>query len=114
MEPIEYDKMADAEEGHWWFVHQRHLVHALLAQLYGATGPGQPLHILDCGCGTGAVSRELSRYGSVRAIVRDGLASQWSEGPGGVHWENITGNYTEFACGIATKDGEVTITQDFY
>jgi uncharacterized protein YkwD len=56
----------------------------------------------------------LSRYGSVRNIIRDGLANEWSEGPGGSHWENITGNYTEVACGIAIKDGEVTVTQDFH
>ena len=56
----------------------------------------------------------LSRYGSVRTIIRDGLANEWSEGPGGSHWENITGNYSEVACGVSIKDGEVTVTQDFH
>ena len=55
----------------------------------------------------------LSRYGSVRVIIRDGLANEWSEGPGGSHWQNMTGDYSELACGIAVKDGEVTVTQDF-
>jgi GH24 family phage-related lysozyme (muramidase) len=57
---------------------------------------------------------KLSRYGSVRAIIREGLANEWAEGPGGSHWENIVGNYANVACGIAIKDGEVTVTQDFH
>src|SRR5437867_4211919 len=33
---------------------------------------------------------KLSRYGSVKAIIREGLENEWAEGPGGSHWENIT------------------------
>ena len=55
----------------------------------------------------------LSRYGSVRAIIREGLALEWAEGPGGSHYENMTGPYSEIACGINIQNGEVTITQDF-
>jgi uncharacterized protein YkwD len=57
---------------------------------------------------------ELSRYGSVRAIIREGIADEWAEGPEGYHWQNFTGDYTEVGCGIAIKNGEVTITQDFH
>ena len=55
----------------------------------------------------------LSDWGSVRTIVKRGLAQEWAEGPGGGHYDNMTGAYTAVACGIAIKNGEVTITQDF-
>jgi uncharacterized protein YkwD len=55
----------------------------------------------------------LARYGSVRTIIRDGLALEWAEGPGGSHYDNMTGAYSEIACGISIANGEVTITQDF-
>jgi hypothetical protein len=55
----------------------------------------------------------LYDWGSVRTIVKRGLAVEWAEGPGGGHYENMTGGYTSVACGISIKNGEVTITQDF-
>lgn len=55
----------------------------------------------------------LSQWGSVRTIVKQGLAKEWAEGPGGGHYENMTGDYRVVACGISIKNGEVTITQDF-
>lgn len=75
----------------------------------------------DTNGGNGAAMAEneipwwkLSRYGSVRAIIREGLANEWSEGPGGGHYENMTGPYGEIACGIAVTNDEVTVTQDFH
>jgi uncharacterized protein YkwD len=55
----------------------------------------------------------LGRYGSVREIVRQGLAIEWAEGPGGGHYENITGRYSQMSCGISIANGEVTVSQDF-
>jgi len=55
----------------------------------------------------------LYDWGSVRTIVTRGLAIEWAEGPGGGHYDNMTGAYTAVACGISIKNGEVTITQDF-
>ena len=56
---------------------------------------------------------KLDRYGSVRKIVRQGLAIEWAEGPGGGHYENMTGRYSQMSCGISLANGEVTISQDF-
>lgn len=56
---------------------------------------------------------KLDRYGSVREIVRQGLAIEWAEGPGGGHYENMTGGYSQMSCGISLTNGEVTISQDF-
>ena len=55
----------------------------------------------------------LKQYGSVREVIRQGLSGMWGEGPGGGHYENLVGNYTEIGCGIHIANGEVTVTQDF-
>ncbi len=55
----------------------------------------------------------LKQYGSVREIIRVGLSGMWAEGPGGGHYENLVGNFTEVGCGIHIANGEVTVTQDF-
>jgi len=55
----------------------------------------------------------LSDWGSVHAVIAKGLAMMWAEGPGGGHYDNMTGNYSQAACGIAINNGEVTVTQDF-
>ena len=71
--------------------------------------------------GGGGVSRaqneipwwSLSRYGSVREIVRQGIKMQWDEGPGGYHYETLFGSYKYVGCGIANVNGEITVTHDF-
>jgi hypothetical protein len=77
-------------------------------------------HFRDTSGGNGVSRAEneipwwsLYDWGSVRTIVRRGLAQEWGEGPGGGHYDNMTGAYSAVACGISIKSGEVTITQDF-
>jgi hypothetical protein len=56
----------------------------------------------------------LVDYGSVRDVIDEGTAMMWEEGPGGGHYENIVGDYTEVGCGTyVTPGGEVWVTQDF-
>jgi hypothetical protein len=55
----------------------------------------------------------MSHHGSVRSVIRAGLEQMWSQGPGGVHFENLRGNYTEVGCGIFVTNDEVTVSQDF-
>ena len=55
----------------------------------------------------------MSRHGSVRTVIRAGLEQMWSQGPGGTHYENLRGPYTEVGCGIFVSNGEVTVSQDF-
>ena len=55
----------------------------------------------------------MSRHGSVRSVIRSGLEQMWSQGPGGTHFENLRGQYTEVGCGIFISNGEVTVSQDF-
>jgi hypothetical protein len=77
-------------------------------------------HFRDTNGGNGTATAEneipwwsLSQWGSVRSIVRQGLAMEWAEGPGGGHYENMTGHYTHVACGFSVRNDEVTVTQDF-
>jgi hypothetical protein len=55
----------------------------------------------------------LSRYGSVREIVRRGLAAMWAEGRGGGHHDIIVGKYAEVGCGIYSDGSRVTVVQAF-
>ena len=55
----------------------------------------------------------LSRYGSVREIVRRGLAAMWAEGRGGGHYDIIVGKYAEVGCGIYSDGTRVTVVQAF-
>ena len=50
---------------------------------------------------------------TVRAVVQRGLAQMWQVGPGGEHYDILSGPFTEIGCGVAVHDGEVTVTQDF-
>jgi uncharacterized protein YkwD len=57
----------------------------------------------------------LGLYHSVQEIMRQGLAQMWGEGPGGGHYENLTGPYTQVGCGVFIDSGlgQVTVVQDF-
>jgi uncharacterized protein YkwD len=55
----------------------------------------------------------LSYFHTLRALIERGLADMWKQGPGGVHYDNMTGNYREAGCGIYVKGDEVTVLQAF-
>jgi SAM-dependent methyltransferase len=62
MRAEEYEKMYAIEDTYWWFVGRRAVVEVLL----NAYLSGEPAaQVLDFGCGTGANSGLLSRYGQV-------------------------------------------------
>jgi uncharacterized protein YkwD len=56
---------------------------------------------------------KMSRHGSVHNVIRAGLEQMWAQGPGGGHFENLRGRYTEVGCGVFVSNGEVTVSQDF-
>ncbi len=70
MKPVEYDRMFREEDVYWWFVGRRRLATVLLENSL----PARNLRILDVGCGTGAMSRELMRFGSVVSTDLSALA----------------------------------------
>jgi hypothetical protein len=52
-------------------------------------------------------------YNSVHGVVQQGLALMWAEGPGGGHYENMRGPFTQLGCGAFVNGNEVTVVQDF-
>jgi uncharacterized protein YkwD len=50
---------------------------------------------------------------SVRTVMQQGLAMMWAEGPGGGHYENMRGRYTQLGCGVFVNGLEITVVQDF-
>jgi hypothetical protein len=55
----------------------------------------------------------LPRFGSVREIIRNGLAMMWAEGRGGGHYDNLAGQFTQVGCGVFVDRGKVTVVQAF-
>ncbi len=62
MKHEEYERMYRFEDTYWWFIARRHLIVSLLEKSYPRSGS---LHILDIGCGTGAMLDELAPFGDV-------------------------------------------------
>jgi SAM-dependent methyltransferase len=67
LDPAEYDYMFQLEDSLWWYVGMRRIVHNLL-QPYVKRNGGQPLRVLDAGCGTGGSLKQLEHYGQVTAF----------------------------------------------
>lgn len=63
----------------------------------------------------GVAQNECPNYGSVEDTLTKCLDAMWAEGPGGGHYDNMTGNSTDTACGIyTTPAGKVWLVQDFW
>lgn len=55
----------------------------------------------------------LSQYKDVHGVIQAGLATMWAEGPGGGHYDNMTGDYTKLGCGVNVAGDQVTVVQDY-
>ena len=65
MEREIYDRMAEIDGDHWWFVGRR----AIVGRLIDRFAPkGRPLAILEVGCGTASNIPLLQTYGTVDEI----------------------------------------------
>ena len=62
MEKEQYEILYGLEESHWWYLGMRRVVCSLLQQYLDRS---RPLRILDAGCGTGGMVKQLQRFGSV-------------------------------------------------
>jgi SAM-dependent methyltransferase len=69
LNPDEYQKMYQLEDHYWWFVGRRHLALGLLRK-YG----GSMRRVLDLGCGTGVVLRDLETWGQPIGLDMSELA----------------------------------------
>lgn len=62
MNEIEYRRMRDCEDRHWWYATLHELVLHFVDREFRTRGP---LKIYDAGCGTGGLLAKLARFGSV-------------------------------------------------
>jgi 2-polyprenyl-3-methyl-5-hydroxy-6-metoxy-1,4-benzoquinol methylase len=65
MQRKELEKMAQMEDAYWWHVGKRYLVTALIKHFFKDRGD---LGILEVGCGTGGLTKELTKFGNVTAF----------------------------------------------
>lgn len=70
MNPDEYPKMFEFEDHYWWFVGRRRLALKLLKRHVRSANPD----VLDVGCGTGVVLRELNSWARPTGLDMSGLA----------------------------------------
>jgi SAM-dependent methyltransferase len=73
MERDVYQRMAELEQEHWWFVARRRILADLLPR-WIAGNPAR--RILEAGCGTGGNLAMLSKLGEVVAFEPDDMARQ--------------------------------------
>jgi uncharacterized protein YkwD len=67
------------------------------------------------GGGTALAENEIPWWPgtSVRTVIQQGLAMMWGEGPGGGHFENMRGPFTQLGCGVFVNGTEITVVQNF-
>lgn len=62
LNPIEYQRLFEAEDSHWWYRSLHRLVLGIVAAEFSRAGH---LDMLDAGCGTGRLCQQLAPYGRV-------------------------------------------------
>jgi SAM-dependent methyltransferase len=76
MDRAVYDRMAEIDRDHWWFVGRRRIIRALIEKFAPAK---RPLSILEVGAGTGSNIALLQEFGQVDAIEPDDHARAFAE-----------------------------------
>jgi SAM-dependent methyltransferase len=86
MNPDEYVRMHDLEDHYWWFVGRRNLAIGLLRGYLHRSPPAggatEPPTVLDLGCGTGVISKEMSAWAQVTSLDMSALALKFCKGRG--------------------------------
>lgn len=76
MERAVFDRMAELDATHWWYVARRDILSEVIAR---TVRPPRPARILEIGCGTGHNLSMLQRFGEVEAAELDPEARRLAE-----------------------------------
>jgi SAM-dependent methyltransferase len=68
MERAVFDRMAELDDEHWWFLARRRILDRLIARV---VRPPEKARILEVGCGTGHNLKMLGHFGTVEACELD-------------------------------------------
>jgi len=68
MERIVFDRMAELDQEHWWFVARRRILGAVIRRI---VKPPKRARILEVGCGTGHNFAMLRKFGRLDACELD-------------------------------------------
>lgn len=81
MNTAEYEQMYHLEDSYWWYVGRHCLVESILRSRFGAPNPLaiSERSILDVGCGTGAMSARLVKWGKLVSADFSPLALEFSQ-----------------------------------
>jgi SAM-dependent methyltransferase len=71
MERAVFDRMAELDQDHWWFLARRRILDSLIERV---VHPPERARILEVGCGTGHNLAMLGRFGTVEACELDKCA----------------------------------------
>ena len=73
MERAVFDRMAELDQEHWWFVARRHILAELIQRV---VRPPTRSRLLEVGCGTGHNLEMLAQFGAVDACELDPTARE--------------------------------------
>jgi len=88
----------EIERDHFWWVSRRELVRRLIGEAGLGTGPS----VLDVGCGSGVLARELSTAGAAVSAVDVASHPDWGTGDRSPQF--LEGDYLELAESLGTFD----------
>ena len=71
MERAVFDRMAELDQDHWWFIARRRILAAMIERL---VKPPKKARVLEVGCGTGHNLKMLGQYGTLEACELDDCA----------------------------------------
>jgi SAM-dependent methyltransferase len=71
MERVVFDRMAELDQDHWWFLARRRILEALIRRV---VRPPEKARVLEVGCGTGHNLAMLGKFGKVEASELDRCA----------------------------------------
>jgi SAM-dependent methyltransferase len=71
MERAVFDRMAELDQDHWWFIARRRILEALIKRV---VRPLEKARVLEVGCGTGHNLAMLGRFGKLDACELDKCA----------------------------------------